>query len=158
MKLPGKYLRAITASRAGEWHAGHAHFWERVLSRRQLVGSGAVAGAVLGAGLLVPKLALAKGTADPRPIAGGLQALKLFGVPDPTLFHFFLPQLGLGLDPSAITDFRGFAGLSDIAGTGTGTDRTGAKTRLFFDTDIRFMSGKFIGLDGKQHQGTFGFL
>ena len=31
-------------------------------------------GAVLGAGLLAPKLALAKGTADPRPIAGGLQA------------------------------------------------------------------------------------
>jgi hypothetical protein len=112
------------------------------------------AGAVLGAGLLAPKRALAKGTADPRPIAGGLQALELFGVPDPTLFHLFLPQLGLGSDPSAITDFTGFVGLSDIAGTGTGSDGT----RLFFDTDIRFMSGKFVGLDGKRHHGTFGFL
>jgi hypothetical protein len=116
------------------------------------------AGAVLGTGLLAPKLALARGTADPRPIAGGLQALELFGIPDPTLFHFFLPQLGLGIDPSTITDFKGFVGLSDIGGTGTGTDGRGAKTRLFFDTDIRFMSGKFVGLDGEQHHSAFGFL
>src|SRR2546427_682499 len=74
MKLPGRHLQGVTTPRAGEWRAGHAHFWERVLSRRQLVGSGMAAGAVLGAGLLAPKLALAKGTADPRPIAGGLQA------------------------------------------------------------------------------------
>jgi hypothetical protein len=29
---------------------------------------------------------------------------------------------------------------------------------LPFATDVRFMSGKYVGVDGNQHQGTFAFF
>jgi len=102
----------------------------------------------------MPGQALAWGNgAAPRPIPGGIQP---FG-PGTEVFHIFLP--GRGAEPSTITDFHGFIGIADTQGTGTGTDtRTGATTTLLFDNDTRFMQGVYIGVDGKKHRGTFGFI
>jgi hypothetical protein len=62
-------------------------------------------------------------------------------------------------DPSQITDFTGFVGLTHIRGGGTGTNTvTGATMSLAFQADMGFSQGQFIGTDGRQHQGTFTFV
>jgi hypothetical protein len=72
---------------------------------------------------------------------------------DGTPFHVQLP--GPGAEPSLITDFNGRVGIADILGTASGP---GAPANLTFDADMRFMSGRFVGTDGRVHQGTFGFV
>src|SRR5260370_764324 len=62
-------------------------------------------------------------------------------------------------DPSQITDFDGFVGLTHIRGGGTGrNEETGATTTLAFQADMGFGQGKFIGVDGRRHEGTFAFV
>ena len=128
---------------------GHAHFWQRALSRRQVIVAGAggavATAAVLSSGLWAPRLAHASAPvpADPRPIPL-------------TLGPFHVQLLGPGQEPSSITDFNGFVGVADVQGTGTGTG-PGAGT-LLFDTDMRFMSGEYVGVDGKHYHSTFGFV
>jgi hypothetical protein len=125
----------------GQRSLGHAHFWERALSRRQVIKTAAGGTAVaLGSGLWMPGLAQAarKTAADPKPIP-----LTLDGTP----FHVLLPGQG---EISAITDLNGFVGIAAV--TGTGTDG------LTFDTDLRFMQGVYVGVDGRVHRGTFGFV
>lgn len=34
----------------------------------------------------------------------------------------------------------------------------GTTERLPFDIDNRFMLGTYVGIDGKRHHGTFGFI
>ena len=65
-----------------------------------------------------------------------------------------------GRDPSLIYDFKGIIGQADLSKiTGTGTNLgTGAHARYTFHTDMRFMSGEFIGTDGRTHRGTFAFI
>jgi hypothetical protein len=29
---------------------------------------------------------------------------------------------------------------------------------LLFDSDNRFMRGEYVGVDGEEHEGTFGFI
>jgi hypothetical protein len=144
-------------------YAGHAHFEERAVSRRTFLTTAAAAGTlglVLGSGLRLPEPAYAKhhrsGVA-PKPIPGGLTG-EQFGFPGLTeLFHVFGPVPGG--EVSTITDFNGFIGAAEIKGTGTGTDpNTGDTQQLFFDADMRFMHGRYIGVDGRHHHGTFGFL
>ena len=72
-------------------------------------------------------------------------------------FHFVDP-FHPGVDPSSITDFKGFVGVADVQGTGTGRNPDGSVETLLFDTDMRFMQGTYVGLDGKVHQATFGFV
>jgi len=63
-----------------------------------------------------------------------------------------------GHDPSIITDFSGVIAEADLAFSGTGTDlNTGQSAHYDFHTDMRFMSGVFVGLDNEEHHGTFGF-
>jgi hypothetical protein len=144
-------------SHNGHRYVGHAHFWERaMLSRRQFMMTAAGAtGAVLSSGLWLPAVAHAA-EADhvaPRPIPGGTQFLG----PGTEVFHVFLPAHGA--EPSTIFDFNGFMGVAHLQGTGTGTDTsTGTTTPLVFDVDNRFMKGVYVGVDGKKHQGTFGFI
>jgi hypothetical protein len=66
----------------------------------------------------------------------------------------------MGRDPSLIYDFKGVIGGADLTMIhGTGTDlNTGASARYTFHTDTRFMSGEFIGSDGRKHEGTFAFI
>jgi hypothetical protein len=136
-------------------HRGHAHFWERAVSRRSFLGGAAGSAAVLaGTGLLDP-LHVGAHTRPgiPKPIPSGIQP----GGPGTPVFH--IQFIGLGAENSAITDFNGLVGAADVQGTGTGTDlATGKKSPFLFDTDMRFMKGTFVGTDGHVHHATFGFV
>lgn len=141
-------------SHNGHRYVGHTHFWERaMMSRRQFIGTsiGATAAVTLGSGLWIPGQALAWGNgAAPKPIPGGI-------VVGGQLFHVF--PVAPNVEPSSITDFHGSIGAAQVQGTGTGTNTdTGHQQGLHFDTDIRFMQGVYIGVDGQKHQGTFGFI
>ena len=135
------------------------------LSRRTLLRS--TTGAVLGAGLFHPKRVYAAASDDdsesmecvgPNPIPGGVKALAPYGI---FVHHNPLnPANPLASihDPSQITDFDGFVGLTHIRGGGTGTDSTGATMSLAYQADMGFSKGKFIGTDGRVHQGTQVFV
>ena len=135
------------------------------LSRRSLLRN--TAGAVLGASLFDPKWVHADDDEEhesaacvgPNPIPGGIKALSPFGI---FVHHNPLnpatPLVNIS-DPSQITDFDGFVGLTHIRGGGTGTDTaTGATTPLAYQADMGFSQGKFIGTDGRAHRGTFVFV
>jgi hypothetical protein len=139
---------------------------QKWVTRRNLIRG--AAGTALGAGLLRPELLYADDDdgdsehADclgPNPIPGGVTALKPFGI---FVHHNPLtPTVPLAniSDPSQVTDFDGFVGLTHIRGGGTGTDtETGVSTRLAFQADMGFSQGKFIGTDGRRHTGTFAFV
>ena len=94
----------------------------------------------------------------PIPIPGAIPDFHRDGGPD---IHFQLPGPAdntntgrIGGEPSTITDFNGFIGVAHVQGTGT--DNNG--NTLFWDTDLRFMHGVFMGDDGNIHQGTFAFV
>lgn len=130
-------------------------------SRRAFLGKVAGAGTVLGTGLLCPRPAHAEGDRDdsPNPIPGGVAPFAPFGV---FIHHYPLnpakPLASLN-DPSQITDFNGFVGLTHIRGGGTGIDTaTGATTPLAFQADMGFSKGEYIGSDGYSHRGTFAFV
>lgn len=122
----------------------------RHMSRRAFIGSMAgMAGLTAGAALL-PTSVLAKASnAAPKPTAN---TVTLGG----ETFH--LSFFGPGIDPSSIGDFRGFVGVADVQGTGRATNPDGSSEALLFDTDMRFMSGVYVGADGAVHKGTFGFI
>ncbi len=135
------------------------------LSRRNLLRG---AGFSLGLGLASPKWLRADDDDDenqghscvgPNPIPGGVKALSPFGI---FVHHNPLnpanPLANIN-DPSQITDFDGFVGLTHIRGGGTGTNTmTGATMPLAYQADMGFSQGKFIGTDGRQHHGTFAFV
>lgn len=70
--------------------------------------------------------------------------------------------MGVGPDtePSTIGNFKGSVGIAIINGTVTRTNiKTGDQESLpFTDTDMRFMTGTFMGADAKEYPGTFAFL
>ena len=140
---------------------GHSHFWVRPMTRRTFLGSAALAGgAAVTAGWWLPEVANAAfdgvATVFPRPIPGGVAP---FGIP---IHHFPpVPVFGPGPinEPSEITDFNGLVGICRVTGAGTGTDlATGTQTRLSYQVDNGFMSGLYIGEDGRKHHGTFAFI
>jgi len=125
----------------------------KTLSRRQVLRRSAVAlGGMAGVGLVNPSSVLGwSSTAAPRPIPGGLSLEQGF-VPTGADFHFFLP--GIGFEMSTITDFAGIIGGSETRGSARGSDGT----NYDFDCDMRFMQGLYVGLDGRRHVGSFGFI
>jgi hypothetical protein len=95
----------------------------------------------------------------PKPIAGG--GFEVEG----ELLHVYdyIP----GNEPSTIGDFRGLVAINHLTGEGTvlrGSDTGGISTptatgdRLVYDADMRIMQGLYIGEDGQEHEGTFGFV
>ena len=90
---------------------GHAHFWDRAMSRRSmLMGTAAAAGVMVGGRILSPRFGTVAGAAstaaEPRPIPGGFMAL------DERRYHAYVPGRVDPLDPSSpindpstITDF-----------------------------------------------------
>jgi hypothetical protein len=131
---------------------GVRHHHGGALSRRRFIGgaAAAVGAAAIGASVLAPPaMARRRTDATPRPIPGGL---TVGGV----TFHVF--GFGPGQEPSTITDFNGFVGVCDVQGTGLATDPDGTTETLLFDTDMRFMQGAYVGVDGAMRNGTFGFV
>jgi hypothetical protein len=135
-------------------------------SRRGFLGAVATGSTVFGAGLWQPGSARAdddprehREGAGPNPIPGGVVPLKPFGIfvhHNPLNPAVPLAQIS---DPSQITDFRGFAGLTHIRGAGTGTNTiTGATQPLAYQADMGFSQGEFIDADGRHHRGTFAFV
>jgi hypothetical protein len=143
-------------------HRGHAHFWRRALSRRQVAQTAAGVGLLaLGGNLALPRLTQAAQMdgAMPKPIPGGLD------LGGGLIIHVNNPEDGV--EPATITDFRGFVGVSHAQGAGTVTTGgaagglstpTATGDRLVFDADMRFMQGRYIGEDGKEHTGTFAMV
>jgi len=124
------------------------------VSRRRFLGTAGATGVGLGlgSGLLTSAAAVADsgGTAVlPRPIPSG------FVTPVGVFIHHHLPARGI--EASQITDFRGTIGLAQVTGTGTGM-LNGTSSTLSFEIDNRFMQGTYVGVDGRRHQGTFGFI
>ena len=130
-----------------------SHHDRHRLTRRAFLGSTAGAtGAILGSSLLQPAAALAvspRTDSSPNPTTN---TTTLNGV------TFALTFFGPGMDPSSITDFNGFVGVADVQGTGTATNPDGTTETLLYDTDMRFMSGTYVGKDGHTYRGTFGFV
>ena len=152
MRLPQGDFPVTGPSHDGRHYVGHPHFWERALmSRRQFMTTAAGAtGVVLASGLWMPGRALADDDA-PNPIPGDFQP---FG-PGTEIFHIDAASPGL-TENSTIFDFHGSIGAAIVDGTGIGTNTdTGTTSSLLFDTDMRFMQGVYIGLDGERHTGTF---
>jgi hypothetical protein len=121
-------------------------------SRRQALQRGAFAlGGVVGLGLLDPGLVLGSALAAPRPIPGGFdQNFNI--VPSGAVLHVIPP--GIGFEMSSITDFNGVIGGSQTRGTAHGGDGSAYS----FDCDMRFMRGVYVGLDGRMHNASFGFI
>ncbi len=127
---------------------GHAHFWERAMSRRQFVTTTAAAtGAALSSGLWLPVLAEAAAfnEADPKPIPTG----TFLGPPFEKTFRFFFP--GPGNEVGSIGDFTGSVGVAEIPST-AGSDG------LIWQADVRFMQGTYMGTEGDTRKGTFAFV
>jgi len=138
----------LSNSLSSSHHARHG------LSRRGFIGgaaTAAAAGASLGSGLLWPTAgsatALSNRAPKPTPATTTINGVA---------FHFV--SFGPGVDPSSITDFKGFVGVADVRGHGTAKHPDGSSEKLLFDTDMRFMKGTYVGLDGAVHRGTFGFV
>jgi hypothetical protein len=130
-----------------------SHYARHGLSRRAFIGgaAAATAGASLGSGLLWPAAASAAPFSIPPP-----RPTPATTTVNGTAFHFV--PFGPGVDPSSITDFKGFVGVADVRGTGTARNPDGSAETLLFDTDMRFMQGTYVGLDGNVHEATFGFV
>lgn len=156
--FPGGDHRVTLPIRKSRPNLGPAHFNQVAqpiaVSRRSFFGTVAGAALVFAPGFVVPSAAqdVSPG-ALPKPIPGGVAP----GGPGTTVFHFNFPSPTSDL--SSITDFNGKIGVANLGGTGTGTNTsTGETLKLVYDVDVRFMQGEYIGTDGKDHFGTFGFI
>jgi hypothetical protein len=129
-------------------------------SRRSFLAT-AAASTVLSGSLIRPDSARADNDngGSPNPIPSGVAPLVPFGI----FIHHHplnpaLPLSSIG-DPSQITDFIGFVGMTHIRGGGTATDTiTGKTAPMAYQADMGFSQGEFIGTDGRRHEGTFGFV
>ena len=136
------------------------------ITRRNLFKYGAATGAAAGAAAAMPA-AHAHGHGPPRvspapkPIPGGIQ------IPDGPLIHTFLPGpedvtlpftgltlQGQEVEPSVITDYRGFTALAYHVGSATGSDGR----RYDLETDIRAMEGSYVAEDGSRKRALFAGL
>jgi hypothetical protein len=153
-------VRAPDATPRARGYHGHRHFWHRALSRRAVVQTATgLALAGLAAGRETRAYAQDATTVSPKPIPGG--GFDYEG----ELFHVYdyLP----GNEPSTIGDFRGLVAINHLLGEGTVTrgggggglsTPTATGDRLVYDADMRIMKGLYIGEDGQEHEGTFGFI
>jgi hypothetical protein len=124
------------------------------LSRRKL-GLGAI-GTTL--------IASAPATADERRVRARPLQWSFAPVPIPTAspYHVSGPNAANpNAEPSVITNFNGQIGFATLSGMVTRTNiKTGEQQTLPFtkNTNLRFMTGTFVGTDGQSHAGTFALI
>jgi len=109
MNLTEQGLGLLAASPIAHREGGHAHFWERALSRRTfLSAAGLAGGAVVSSSMWAPLIAEAAAEpAPPSPIPipyGSLVGGKLF--------HFNFPVANT--DVSSIFDFKGVVMIGEV--------------------------------------------
>ena len=139
----------------------------RIGRRRLLQGTGAaatVAGAVGTGGLAssASATALRRAKPAPLPIPGGVASGGPLGLihiflpgPEGSFTPFFgLPGGGLDVEPSTMTNFKGFTAFAVLAGHAEGSD--GKTYNVEFD--LRVMEGEYQAQDGSHHRGAFGFF
>jgi TAT (twin-arginine translocation) pathway signal sequence len=138
------------------------------ISRRQLLKYGAVTGAAATVGPVLPAQAsaahahrLPRVLPAPKPIPGGIQIpggplIHVFppGPTDITLPFTGLTLFGLDVEPSVITDRKGFTALAFHVGTAIGSD--GKQYDL--ETDMRAMEGTYVAENGTRQRGLFAFI
>jgi hypothetical protein len=96
--------------------------------------------------------ALRRALPAPLPIPGGEDVGPPVGV-----IHVFTPGpqgLGLDVEPSLITNFKGFTAFTIVEGQAEGSDGKTYDVR----SDLRVMQGEYVAEDGSRHQGTFAFF
>jgi hypothetical protein len=105
--------------------------------------------------------ALRRALPAPLPIPGGGEApggtfthLFLPGPEDAVTPFFRIPGMGLDVEPSTMTNFKGFTAFAVLAGQAEGSD---GKT-YNVESDLRVMEGEYVAEDGSRHQGTFTFF
>ena len=80
----------------------------------------------------------------------------------PPQIHVFAPGptnqgfQGLDVEPSVITNYRGFSAIAYPGGFGTATDNNGNEYDVI--TDMRVFQGEYLSADGTHHRGTFAFI
>lgn len=143
----------------------------RQIGRRRLLretGAAAAAATVIGAvgtvGLASPAsaMALQRAKPAPSPIPGGFESGGPLGLvhiflpgPEGSFTPFFqLPGGGLDVEPSTMTNFKGFTAFAVLAGQAEGSD--GKTYNVEFD--LRAMEGEYIAADGSHQRGTFAFF
>jgi hypothetical protein len=139
------------------------------VSRRRFVQSAALTAAGMTGTLAAPGRALAEddrghhrcSAVPPRPIPGGIQIpggpqIHVWAPGDPSVTLPFSGStlMGFDVDPSTITDFRGFSAVAFHAGTAVGGD--GATYNL--ETDLRAYKGTYVAADGRQRFASFAFI
>jgi hypothetical protein len=67
---------------------------------------------------------------------------------------FRIPGMGLDVEPSTMTNFKGFTVFAVLAGQAEGSD---GKT-YDVEFDLRVMEGEYIAEDGSHQRGTFAFF
>ena len=134
-------------------HQLHAASASRGVSRRQFFGS--ALGVAMGVGLsktLTAQNGNPHTDATPNPIPGGVSPFGVF------IHHFPVSPTGTPIanitEPSQITNFNGFVGLNRIRGFGSGT----GFPSLSFQSDMGFMVGEYVAIDGKHYNASFGFI
>jgi hypothetical protein len=153
MNLTEQGLRLLAASPIARHTGGHAHFWERALSRRHfLAATGLAGGAVVTSSAWLP--VVAEAAAEPPP--PGPIPIPYGTTIAGQLFHFQFPVANT--DVSSIFDFKGLVGVADINGPGTGIHDGKPLVGANFGSDNRFMKGQYVGADGERHRGTFAFI
>jgi hypothetical protein len=83
------------------------------------------------------------------------------------LIHIFLPGppeielpfsklrlMGLDVEPSTITDYKGTTALAYVIGTATGSD----DVEYGLEADIRAFEGKYVSADGSTNRGMFAMI
>jgi hypothetical protein len=139
------------------------------ISRRTFVRGAVGAAAGLGVGATLPLPATARRAraahrdpvVPPKPIPGGIQIpdgplihVHAPGPPDVTLPFSGLTLEGLDVEPSTLTDFRGFSAVAYEVGTAT--DREGTTYNL--EADVRAFQGAYVDATGTRRFGTFAFI
>jgi hypothetical protein len=99
--------------------------------------------------------ALQQALPAPLPIPGGAVVhVFLPGPEGSTTPVVGLPGGGLDVEPSTMTNRKGFTAFAILAGHAEGSD---GKT-YNIEVDLRVMAGEYVAEDGSRQQGTFAFF